>query len=114
MGAMEIVPALTTKFTKQAELSTFMLIYNAKVDTANKPDVTVEYNFYVKQAGAGEVFQQDQSAGAERTDAAAGFRFCCRSPTAERSGRPPRVVPRGRLPARDQGDRQAGEQDADA
>src|SRR5438552_2872653 len=48
LGAMEIVPALDTKFTKKSELSTFMLIYNPKVDSANKPDVTVEYNFYQK------------------------------------------------------------------
>jgi hypothetical protein len=58
MGAMELVPALSTKFTKQAELSTFMLIYNAKTDAANKPDVTVEYNFYVKQAGAEKFFNK--------------------------------------------------------
>jgi hypothetical protein len=59
MGAMEIVPAFTTKFNKQTELSTFMLIYNAKTDpTNNKPDVTVEYNFYVKQAGAEKFFNK--------------------------------------------------------
>lgn len=58
MGTMEIVPALTTKFTKQTELSTFLLIYNAKVDAANKPDVTVEYNFYVKQGGADKFFNK--------------------------------------------------------
>lgn len=58
MGGMEIVPALGTKFNKQQELSTFMLIYNAKVDAANKPDVTVEYNFYVKQAGAEKFFNK--------------------------------------------------------
>jgi hypothetical protein len=58
MGGMEITPAVTTKFSKQQELSTFMLIYNAKVDPANKPDVTVEYNFYVKQAGAEKFFNK--------------------------------------------------------
>ena len=56
LGAMEIVPAFETKFTKKAELSTFMLIYNPKVDSANKPDVTVEYNFYQKPAGQPEKF----------------------------------------------------------
>jgi hypothetical protein len=56
LGAMEIVPALDTKFSKKGELSTFMLIYNAKVDGANKPDVTVEYNFYQKPAGQPEKF----------------------------------------------------------
>ena len=58
MGTMEIVPLLGTRFTKQTELSTFMLIYNAKTDAANKPDVTVEYNFYVKQAGAEKFFNK--------------------------------------------------------
>jgi hypothetical protein len=56
LGMMEIVPTFETKFAKKAELSTFMLIYNPKVDSANKPDVTVEYNFYQKPAGAPEKF----------------------------------------------------------
>jgi hypothetical protein len=56
LGSMEIVPAFETKFTKKAELSTFLLIYNPKVDGANKPDVVVEYNFYQKPAGQPEKF----------------------------------------------------------
>jgi hypothetical protein len=56
LGGMEIVPAFETKFTKKSELSTFMLIYNPKVDGTNKPDVTVEYNFYQKAAGQPEKF----------------------------------------------------------
>jgi len=56
LGMMEIVPAYDTKFTKKSELSTFMLIYNPKVDGTNKPDVTVEYNFYQKPAGQAEKF----------------------------------------------------------
>jgi len=56
LGGMEIQPAPDTKFTKKSELSTFMLIYNPKVDANNKPDVTVEYNFYQKQAGQPEKF----------------------------------------------------------
>jgi hypothetical protein len=58
MGTMEIVPLLGTRFTKQTELSTFMLIYNAKTDAGNKPDVTVEYNFYAKQGGAEKFFNK--------------------------------------------------------
>jgi hypothetical protein len=58
LGTMEIVPAFTTKFTKKTELSTFLLIYNAKVDAANKPDVSVEYNFYAKQAGGEKFFNK--------------------------------------------------------
>ncbi len=56
LGMMEILPTFETKFTKKAELSTFMLIYNPKVDSASKPDVSVEYNFYQKLAGAPEKF----------------------------------------------------------
>jgi hypothetical protein len=56
LGQMEIVPTFETKFTKKSELSTFMLIYNPKVDANNKPDVTVEYNFYQKPAGQPEKF----------------------------------------------------------
>jgi hypothetical protein len=56
LGMMEIVPTFETKFTKKAELSTFMLIYNPKVDSTNKPDVSVEYNFYQKLAGQPEKF----------------------------------------------------------
>jgi len=56
LGMMEIVPAFDMKFSKKAELSTFMLIYNPKTDAMNKPDVTVEYNFYTKPAGAAEKF----------------------------------------------------------
>jgi hypothetical protein len=52
LGAMEIVPAApANKFTKKDELQPFLLIYNAKTDGANKPDVTVEFNFYSKEAG---------------------------------------------------------------
>jgi hypothetical protein len=58
LGTMEIVPALDTKFTKQSELSTFLLIYNAKTDSANKPDVSVEYSFYVKADGAEKFFNK--------------------------------------------------------
>ena len=56
LGMMEITPAFDMKFSKKAELSTFMLIYNPKTDAMNKPDVTVEYNFYQKPAGAAEKF----------------------------------------------------------
>jgi hypothetical protein len=56
LGMMEIVPAFDLKFSKKSELSTFMLIYNPKTDAMNKPDVTVEYNFYVKPSGAPEKF----------------------------------------------------------
>ncbi len=60
LGTMEIVPAFDTKFTKKSELSTFMLIYNPKTDAAKKPDVVVEYNFYLKSAGGEKFFNKTQ------------------------------------------------------
>lgn len=58
LGNMEIVPASSSALTKKDELSVFLLIYNAKVDAANAPDVTVEYNFYTTQAGAEKFFNK--------------------------------------------------------
>jgi hypothetical protein len=54
-GTRELVPLLENKLTKKDELQLFFLIYNPKTDAANKPGVTVEYNFYAKSA-AGEKF----------------------------------------------------------
>ena len=77
LGTMEIVPAFDTKFTKKAELSTFMLIYNPKTDAQNKPDVTVEYNFYTKPSGRAEKFfnkTNPQSLNAQTLPPAVRFR----------------------------------------
>lgn len=45
MGAAEIIPQENMKLSKASELSTLLFIYNPKGDSANKPDVTIEYNF---------------------------------------------------------------------
>jgi hypothetical protein len=58
LGAMEIVPAPDSSFAKSEELETFLLIYNAKTDAANKPDLTVEFNFYTKQGGGEKFFNK--------------------------------------------------------
>jgi hypothetical protein len=58
LGQMEIVPQLDLMFSKKQELQTFMLIYNPKTNSANKPDVMVEYNFYAKQSGAEKFFNK--------------------------------------------------------
>jgi hypothetical protein len=58
LGVMEIVPAASNKFTKKDELQPFLLIYNTKTDGANKPDVTVEFNFYSKDAGGEKFFNK--------------------------------------------------------
>jgi hypothetical protein len=58
LGTMEIVPVVEAKFTKKADLSTLVMIYNVKTDAANKPDVSVEYNFYTKEAGGEQFFNK--------------------------------------------------------
>ena len=96
LGGMEIVPAFETKFTKKSELSTFMLIYNPKVDSANKPDVTRRVQLLSEgRRSAGEVLQQDEPAEPERADAAAAVRPRGRPSAAERSGGAAGIVPRG-------------------
>jgi hypothetical protein len=58
LGNMEILPAASPKLTKKNELSVFLLIYNAKIDAANAPDVSVEYNFYAIQNGTEKFFNK--------------------------------------------------------
>jgi len=58
LGGIEIVPVTDLKISKKAELQTFMIIYNPKTDSTNKPDVLVEYNFYAKAAGAEKFFNK--------------------------------------------------------
>jgi hypothetical protein len=54
LGQTDIVPQLELKFSKKAELQPVFFVYNPKLDTANKPDVMIEYNFYTKPAGGAE------------------------------------------------------------
>jgi hypothetical protein len=59
LGTLQIVPEFARSFKKSGQLSTFMLIYNPKVDeTSKKPNVTVEYNFYAKKDGAEKFFNK--------------------------------------------------------
>jgi len=53
LGQMEIVPVYgDLKFEKKSELSTFMLVYNPKTDSANKPDISIDYVFCQTAAGS--------------------------------------------------------------
>jgi hypothetical protein len=45
LGVMEIFPTPSSKLSKKSELSVFFLIYNPKPDSAQKPDINIEYNF---------------------------------------------------------------------
>jgi hypothetical protein len=73
LGNMEIVPAASSKLSKKNELSVFLLIYNAKVDAQNAPDVTVEYNFYSIQNGAEKFFNKTNPQALNAQTLPAGF-----------------------------------------
>jgi hypothetical protein len=55
-GMTQIVPSPDNKFTKKENLSIIFLVYNTAPDANKKPDVTVDYNFYLKNADGTEKF----------------------------------------------------------
>jgi hypothetical protein len=57
-GMTQITPASSPKLSKKGELSLVFLVYNTGLDANKKPDVTIEYTFNQKVAGAenGEKF----------------------------------------------------------
>jgi hypothetical protein len=54
LGTAEIVPAVDNKFKKAEELGIIFQIYGAQVGPDKKPDVTIDYVFYQKDASGGE------------------------------------------------------------
>jgi hypothetical protein len=58
LGMTKITPNTSNKLPKKGELSLVFIIYNTGQDANKKPDVTVEYQFFQKVAGAenGEKF----------------------------------------------------------
>jgi hypothetical protein len=58
-GQTKIIPSYDKKFTKKDELSILFLVYNTAPDkTTNKPDVTVDYNFYQKTKDGEKFFNK--------------------------------------------------------
>jgi hypothetical protein len=57
-GAQELIPAADMVFLKSEQLSTFFQVYNAALDPAGKPNLTLEYNFYRKEGGAEKFFNK--------------------------------------------------------
>ena len=54
-GMQELLPALDMEFKKAEDLSIFFQVYNAGLDSAGKPNLTLEYEFH-KVEGTGEKF----------------------------------------------------------
>ncbi len=58
IGQNQVTPSLVNRFAKSANLSIIFQIYNPQPDAANKPDVTVEYNFHQKVEGVEKFFNR--------------------------------------------------------
>ena len=54
-GLQELLPATDMEFKKAEELSIFFQVYNAGLDPAGKPNLTMDYEFH-KTEGGGEKF----------------------------------------------------------
>ncbi len=50
MGASRMIPTTDTKIRKSGELNLVFFVYGTGLDAAGKPNLTMEYNFYQKQA----------------------------------------------------------------
>ena len=96
-GAMEIVPATDTKFAKSDELQTFLLVYNAKTDKDNKPDISVEFNFHTTVGGAEKFFNKTNPQNLNAQTLPPGFDFSADPPAPGGSGHAPDVVPGRRV-----------------
>jgi hypothetical protein len=54
----EVVPATTTTFDEDGNLSLFFLIYNPASGADGKPALTVDYTFHIRQPGGEQVFNK--------------------------------------------------------
>ena len=58
MQGWEIIPRFGNRFTRRMEFWTLVQIYNPKLDADNKPDVRVEYRYFLKQGTGEKLFNQ--------------------------------------------------------
>ena len=57
-GLQELIPASDMEFKKSEELSIFFQVYNAGLDSAGKPNLTLEYEFHKTEGGAEKFFNK--------------------------------------------------------
>jgi hypothetical protein len=55
-GPMRILPARDGRFAKTTELQVIFWIYGASAPSGGKPDVVIDYNFYLKQPDGAEKY----------------------------------------------------------
>ena len=57
-GMQELIPATDMEFKKSEELSIFFQVYNSGLDSAGKPNLTLEYEFHKTEGGAEKFFNK--------------------------------------------------------
>jgi hypothetical protein len=95
LGPIEIFPANDMTFAKSEDLQTFMIIYNAQTNAENKPDITVEYNFYTKEAGAEKHFNKTNPQDLNSKTLPAEFSFAAGHQLQAGQGVPLKSFPEG-------------------
>ena len=110
-GAMKIVPSADGKFSKAGEFSLVFFVYGAGDAGGGKPNVTLDYSFYVKQGEGEKYFNKTAPQELNGTTLSPDFNVTAGPPGAGHAVDPAREFPGGRLPAGNQGDRQGGQQD---
>ena len=55
-GPMRIVPSRDGRFAKSTELQVLFWVYGASARTEGKPDILIDYNFYLKQPDGAEKY----------------------------------------------------------
>ena len=57
-GLQELLPAVDMEFKKAEELAIFFQVYNAGLDPAGKPNLTMDYEFHKTEGGAEKFFNK--------------------------------------------------------
>ncbi len=60
-GALRVVPAFESEFTKAEDLSILFLVYNPKLGSDERPDVVIDYKFHRTTSGIEQFFNQTHS-----------------------------------------------------
>ncbi len=95
-GTMTVVPSVDQKLKKTSELQVLFWIYGAEVDASSKPDVTIDYSFYLKTADGEKYFNKTAPQALNATTLPAEF-----SAAAGHQLPGSLVVPLGSFPAGD-------------
>ncbi len=112
-GANSVMPSLDFKFSKNDELTILFYIYNAGLDQAGKPNLTVDYNFYLKTGETEKFFNKTPALELNAKTLPPAFDVKAGHQLNGGQGLPLASFERGRVPRRNQDRRQGDGQDED-